>query len=186
MTHASTRFSWVRLWHMVRKELKQMVRDPKARPILFVVPVVQMILLGYAATTDVRSIRFVVADHDRTTESRALVDAYRTSGYFDVVVRTERAVELSAALERGVATVGLTVPPGFARDLRGGRAPAVQVVVDGSDASLATVAQSYATQVALQFGARAVRGPAAAPVELRARARGTTPAWRAATSTCPR
>jgi ABC-2 type transport system permease protein len=170
----ASRFSWGRLRQMVRKELKQLVRDPKARPILFVAPIVQMILLGYAATTDVRRIRTLVVDHDRTAESRALADAYRTSGYFAVVARSDRDAAVADALQRGEATVGLTIPAGFARDLRGGRGAAVQAVIDGADASLATVAQSYAGQVAARFGARVAlpAGAARAPagVELRARA----------------
>ena len=168
-----TPFSWGRLKHMVRKELRQLVRDPKARPILFVAPIVQMILLGYAATTDVRRIRTVVLDHDRTAESRALVEAYRSSGYFAVVDRPARDAAVSDALQRGEATVGLTIPAGFARDLRAGRGAVVQAVVDGADASLATVAQSYAGQVTAQFGARlTTQGAARAPagVDLRARA----------------
>ena len=165
------RFSWVRLLHMVRKELIQLVRDPKARPILFVAPIAQMFLLGYAATTDVRSIRTVVVDHDRTTESRALVDAYRASGYFTVVAQRERDADVADALDRNVATVGLTIPPGFARDLRGARGATVQAVIDGADASLATVAQSYAGQVAAAFGARAAASTyAPAGIDLRARA----------------
>src|SRR5919199_3867044 len=96
------RFSPVRLRQMIRKEVKQLVRDPKARPILFVAPIAQMLLLGYAATTDVKDIRTLVVDHDRTAESRALVSAYRASGYFTVVARTDRAADVVSALGRGV------------------------------------------------------------------------------------
>src|SRR3712207_5706267 len=101
VTPGRPRFSWGRLRQMVRKELKQMVRDPKSRPIVFVVPVVQMLLLGYAATTDVKNIRTLVVDHDRTAESRALVSAYRSSGYFTIVAHSERADEAALALRRG-------------------------------------------------------------------------------------
>jgi len=163
------RFSWSRLWHMVRKELKQMWRDPKARPLLFVSPVLQMFLMGYAATTDVNNITTIVADHDRTMESRALVAAYEATGYFTVVGRTDRAGEVSEALNTGRAMVGLTIPPGFSRDLAAGRAT-VQAVIDGADASQATVAQSYANQIATEFGVRLSGRRLEAGVELRSRA----------------
>jgi ABC-2 type transport system permease protein len=167
---AHDRFSWMRLWQMVRKEVKQMWRDPKARPLLFASPILQMFLLGYAATTDVNHITTIVADHDRTVESRALVNAYETTGYFQVIARTERAEEISAALNEGRATVGLTIPPGFARDLASGRGAVVQAVIDGADASLATVAQSYATEIASQYGARVSATHISGGVELRSRA----------------
>ncbi|HKG93382.1 MAG TPA: ABC transporter permease [Gemmatimonadaceae bacterium] len=168
-------FSWIRLWQMVRKELKQTVRDPKSRPLLFVSPVIQMLLMGYAATTDVKDIRTLVVDHDRTAESRALVNAYESSGYFRIAARSDRADDAAAALDRGDVTIALTIPPGFARDLHGGRGAVVQALIDGADASQATVAQSYAGAIARQYGARAqsaIRpaGAARGGVELRSRA----------------
>lgn len=172
-THDTTtpadRFSFTRLWQMVRKEMKQMWRDPKARPLLFISPVLQMFLMGYAATTDVNSITTIIADHDRTVESRALIDAFTTTGYFQVVARTDRAEEVSAALNEGTATVGLTIPPGFSRDLARGHAT-VQAVIDGADASLATVAKSYAGQIASEFGINVSSLQRPGGVELRSRA----------------
>jgi ABC-2 type transport system permease protein len=155
---------------MVKKEVKQTVRDPKARPLIFVAPIIQMLLLGYAATTDVKNITTLVIDHDRTAESRALVDAYRASGYFTIVGRTERAEEVTRALDHGDATVALTIPAGFARDLRSGEGAVVQALIDGADASLARVAQSYAGQVASEFGVRSTGIVRNTGVDLRSRA----------------
>lgn len=166
---APDRFSWARLWQMVRKEVRQMWRDPKARPLLFVSPIMQMLLLGYAATTDVNNISTIVADYDRSVESRALIRAYETTGYFTVVERTDRAEVVTAALDEGRATVGLTIPPGFARDLASHRAT-VQAVIDGSDANLANVAQSYAAQIASEFGATMTGTRDSRGIELRSRA----------------
>jgi ABC-2 type transport system permease protein len=166
---APDRFSWARLRQMVRKEVKQMWRDPKARPLLFISPILQMFLLGYAATTDVNNITTIVADHDRTAESRALISAYEGTGYFKIVARTDRAEEVTASLNDGRATVGLTIPPGFSRDLAAGRAT-VQAVIDGADASLATVAQSYAAEIATEFGVRLAGTKGSQGVELRSRA----------------
>ena len=167
---SARRFSWIRLRQMIKKEVKQTVRDPKARPLLFAAPIVQMLLLGYAATTDVKDIKTLVVDHDRTAESRALVSAYQASGYFTIVGYSERAQEVTVALDRGTATVALNIPAGFARDLRSGRGAVVQTLIDGADASLARVAQSYAGQVAAQFGARSTGVMHASGVDLRSRA----------------
>ncbi|MFN8574123.1 MAG: ABC transporter permease [Gemmatimonadaceae bacterium] len=166
---SADRFSWARLWQMVRKEIRQMWRDPKARPLLFLSPIMQMFLLGYAATTDVNNISTIVADHDRTAESRALINAYESTGYFTVVERTDRADEVTTALSEGRATVGLTIPPGFSRDLAAHHAT-VQAVIDASDANLANVAQSYAAQIASEFGAKMAGTTVAGGIELRSRA----------------
>jgi ABC-2 type transport system permease protein len=163
-------FSLRRLWQMVRKEVKQLLRDPKARPLIFVAPLVQMLLLGYAATTDVQNIRTMVVDHDRTAESRALVDAFGSSGYFVVTRHAERDADVPAALARGDVDVGLTIPAGFARDMHASRGAVVQALFDGADASLARVAQSYADQVAAQFGVRATGTVLPGGIDLRSRA----------------
>jgi len=163
-------FSWGRLKQMVRKEMKQLVRDPKARPIIFVSPIVQMILLGYAATTDVKDISTMVVDHDNTAESRGLVEAFKTTDYFIITKHSEKDADVVAALAKGQVQMGLTIPPGFAADMRSGRGASVQTLFDGSDASQATVAQSYASQIAGQFGVKMVGARMRDGVELRSRA----------------
>lgn len=165
-----SRFSKLRFWQMVKKEFKQLLRDPKAKPLLLVSPIVQFVLLAYASNTDVEHIRAVVLDQDRSTDSYALVDAYRATGYFDFAEFTQRIERIPDALDRGDAVVGIVIPPGFSRDLRSGRGAQVQALIDGSDASVATVAQSYVAQVAASFGARATGTVRNAGTELRARA----------------
>lgn len=160
--------SRIRLIQMIRKEGRQLLRDPKAKPMLLASPVVQFVLLAYAATTDVEHLKTVVVDHDRSTDSRALVAAHTSTGYFDIVQVAERPEAIAAALDRGEAMVGIMIPPNFSRDYRSGRGARIQALVDGSDASVATVAQSYVEQVAARFGVKAAtvtRG-----VELRSRA----------------
>jgi ABC-2 type transport system permease protein len=163
-------FSWGRLKQMVKKEMKQLVRDPKSRPIIFVSPIMQMILLGYAATTDVKDISTMVVDQDNTAESRALVEAFRSTDYFIVTKRSERAEDVVPTLAKGDVQMALTIPAGFAADMRSGRGAKVQALFDGSDASQATVAQSYASQIAGQFGAKMVGVRMQGGVELRSRA----------------
>jgi ABC-2 type transport system permease protein len=164
------RFSPVRLWHVIRKEFKQLLRDPRARPLLLAAPVMQFLLLGYASTTDVETIRTLVVDQDRTPDSRALIQAYQATEYFQIREYADRPERLADALDRGEVMVGLMIPPGFSSDLRSGRGATIQALIDGSDASVATVAQSYVSQIASAFGARASNSLRSGGVEPRSRA----------------
>jgi ABC-2 type transport system permease protein len=141
-----------RLRGMVRKEFRQALRDPRSRRVLFVAPVMQLLIFGYAVTTDVRHTRTFVVDHDRTAVSRELVDALTASGYFTVAGRGERPIELVDALDHGRVVVGLEIPHGFAADLASGEPAEVQVLVDGSTANTANVALGNATRIITRFG----------------------------------
>ena len=141
-----------RLVQLLRKEFRQMLRDPRSKRLLFVSPLVQLLIFGYAVTTDVRHAKLFVVDHDRTEASRALVQALTAGGYFDVAGRGERPAEVVTALDHGDALIGVEVPVGFAGDLAGARAATVQLLVDGSTANTANVALGYATQIIGRFG----------------------------------
>jgi ABC-2 type transport system permease protein len=142
----------LRLRELVRKELRQMLRDPRSKRLIFVAPVVQLLLFGYAVNTDVRNAPTIVMDHDRTAESRGLLDAFVASGYFRIVHRATRAAEIVVALDRGEALLGLEIPRGFAADLAAGRQAKVQLLMDGTSSNTANVAQGYANQIIRSFG----------------------------------
>ncbi len=163
----------LRLQRMVRKELRQLFRDPKTKRVIFAAPIIQLLAFGYAVNTDVRDVATVLVDHDRTVESRLLADALTASGYFRIVDRSDDARAMGVALDAGRAVVGVQIPAGFARDLRAGASPAVQVLVDGTNSNTATVAQGYAGAIITDFGFRFMRdlGQALPPgVDFRARA----------------
>lgn len=173
--------SWLRVRTLLRKELRQIFRDPKTKRVIFGSPIIQLLLFGYAATTDVHSVRTFVVDHDATAESRALQDALTASGYFRVIGRSGHPGELTAALDAGRAVVGLEIPRGFAADLAAGRGASVQLLVDGTHSNTGTVAQGYAARIVQEFGlqdaarrgARGGGGASGVPgagVDLRARA----------------
>jgi ABC-2 type transport system permease protein len=167
------RLSWLRVTRMVRKELRQLFRDDKTKRVIFVSPVIQLILFGYAVNTDVRNVATALVDHDRTPESRVLADALTASGYFRIVTRSDRPADMGWALDHGRAVVGLEIPAGYASDLAAGRSPTVQLLVDGTNSNTATVAQGYAARIVQQLGARLVAGStgmAPAGIDLRARA----------------
>ena len=144
-------FSVDRLRRLVQKELKQMLRDPRSRRMLFVGPVFQLLIFGYAVNTDVRHASTVVVDEDRTADSRRLVDALTATGYFDVTQRAERPSDIARALDHGSALAGLDIPRGFSRDLEKGGPANVQLLVDGSTANTANVALGYGTQIISRY-----------------------------------
>jgi ABC-2 type transport system permease protein len=137
------------LINLLVKELLQLKRDPKILPILFIAPMVQLTILGYAATTDVRRVELAVCDLDRTAASRALIDAFTTSTYFRQVASVDSQHALQGWLDSSRARIALTIPAGFAVDRTAGRPAQVQLVADGSDAMVGTLGLSYA-QNALQ------------------------------------
>lgn len=167
--------SWPRLWQLIRKEFRQMLRDPRSRRMLFISPIVQLMLFGYAVNTDVRNARTFVVDHDHTAVSRELVATLSASGYFRITGYGSRPSEIAAVLDHGDAVLGLEIPQGFAADIAAGRPAQVQVLVDGTSSNTATVAQGYATQIIQRFGLERMgdgrRETGARPgVDLRARA----------------
>ena len=161
--------SRLRLRQMVIKEARQLLRDPRTRMVMFVSPIIQLLLFGYAVNTDIRNTATFVVDHDRSAESRRLMEAFTASGYFAVVGGSDRPGDLVEALDRGDAVLGVEIPAGFARDLRHGQA-AVQLLVDGTDSNTGVVALGYAGRIVQGFGARVEgdRGRSGA-VELRTR-----------------
>ncbi len=159
-----------RVYEMVRKEFLQVFRDPRMLALLLVAPVLQLVVFGYAVTTDYRQTAAFVVDHDRTSTSRELVEAFTASGYFLVVGRSQRPEDLVTALDHGTAALGIEIPSGFAADLAGGRRVELQLLLDGTNSNLATVVRGYAESLVASFGARMVSRPPIVAVELRERA----------------
>ncbi|HEU5261166.1 MAG TPA: ABC transporter permease [Gemmatimonadales bacterium] len=162
-------FSWARVAELVRKELRQMLRDPRMRGVMFAAPVIQLIIFGYAVNTDIRNTGLYVVDRDHSAASRALVAAFTATDRFRLVGGSDRSADLIRVLDRGDAVVGLDIPSGFAADLRAERGATVQVLVDGTDSNTGTIAQSYATRI-IQAFARAEAGAPRGGVDLRIRA----------------
>lgn len=142
-----------RVREMVIKEFRQILRDPRLNRIIFVTPIIQLLLFGYAVSTDVFDTSLYVVDHDQTQASRALVASFTASGYFRVVERSQDPADLVAALDRGDALVGMEIPRHFARDLRAPGGAQVQLLLDGTNSNTASVAGSYAERIARDFGA---------------------------------
>ena len=168
------RVAWGRVREIVRKEFRQLIRDPRTRGMMFGAPVLQLLLFGYAVNTDVRDTAVYVVDHDASADSRSLVDAFTSTGYFEIVGRSDRSGDLVRALDHGDAILGIDIPPDFSRDLRSGRGATIQLLFDGTLSNSATVAQGYAQRIvqrfALQRAAAAGHPLTAGGVDLRVRA----------------
>ncbi len=146
----------VRVLSIMRKECLHIVRDPRTLAVMFLIPVVQLVLMGYAATTDVRHLRTGVWDQDRTAASRELLAAYSASSYFDLVAFFESEDRLTAAMDRGDVRAGIIIPAGYERRLARNEQVDVGFVMDGSDPSVATTALSVAQGVGQQQSIRLV------------------------------
>lgn len=161
-----------RMRELLKKELRQMLRDPRMKAVIFVAPMVQLMVFGYAVNTDIRDTALYVVDQDKSAVSRELVEAFTATGYFDVVGRSDRPSDLALALDQGDAVVGIEIPAGFAADLARGTG-SIQVLVDGTNSNTGTVAQGYAGQIVQRYASEYMQRTGRLPpggVDLRTRA----------------
>lgn len=133
-----------RLIALIRKEFIQIRRDPRTLALIIIIPIMQLFLLGYAATNDVRNVPLAVLDQDHSSAARRLLDAYRAADYFRInyIVGSER--ELRGLIDRGVVRAGLIIPPDYGKRLNSSERASVAFVLDGSDPTVASTALSAA------------------------------------------
>ncbi|MDQ6671645.1 MAG: ABC transporter permease [Chloroflexota bacterium] len=129
-----------RVWSIIFKEVIQIRRDPRTLAIVLAMPLMQLILFGYAINTTVDHIATVVLDQARDAHSRAFLATFFNTGYFDLVHQVGSVEQVRQAIDDGSARVGIVVPPDFSHDLVAGRAPRAQLVIDGSDPNTAQTA----------------------------------------------
>ena len=143
-----------RLRRMLVKEFLQLFRDPKMRRMVFLMPMVQVLVFGYAVSTDVRNVPTAVMDFDRSVSSRELLSGFSASGYFRFVAETRDAAAAQELLDRGTVGAILRIDQGFEGDLRAGRTARLQVIADGTDSNTARIAIDYAGRIAGKFSDR--------------------------------
>jgi ABC-2 type transport system permease protein len=139
-----------RLGSLIRKEFIQILRDPRTLILVLVMPVMQLFLLGYAATNDVRNVPLAVYDQDPGPEARALLNAYRAADYFSLAYEVDSEQELRDLIDGGQARVGLIIPPDYSDKLQGGEVAQVAFILDGSDPTTAATALSAAQAIGQQ------------------------------------
>ena len=140
--------SVTRLLALIRKEFIQTFRDPRSLTITFIMPLIQLFLLGYAATSDVRNVPLAVLDRDRSAASRDLLSAYRAADYYRIDFDVTSEVELKQLIDSGQAGAGLIIPPGYGDQVAAGQTAQVAFVVDGSDPTIAGTGLSAAQFIA--------------------------------------
>jgi ABC-2 type transport system permease protein len=136
-----------RLRCLVRKEFQELRMNPRLFRLVVIAPILQLTMLGYAATTDVRDVPVVVADGDRSSASRELVARFDASPNFTVVETVTTVAEIAPMLERGSASLALSIPAGYGESIRGRRSVTVQIVADGTDSNSTNVALGYASSL---------------------------------------
>ena len=134
-----------RVAFLVWKELLELRQDKRMLPIVFIAPILQLLVLGYAATTDVRNVPMVVVDADRSSASRELAQQFDASPYFTVTDVISSAADVAPYFERNLAWLAVSIPAGYGRDIGVSRPTVVQVLADGTDANSTNIALGYAT-----------------------------------------
>jgi ABC-2 type transport system permease protein len=166
---------WKRILEILRKELRQTFREPRMRAMLFVPPMIQLIVFGYAVNLDVEQVSIAWSDRDHTPQSRDLLAAFAGSGRFRVTAEAGDDNHVRDLLDRGEVNAVIRVLPGFARDIARGQTADVQVLVDGSNSNTARLVSSYASEVLAihssklmknQQNARILLRSASAPVNM--------------------
>jgi ABC-2 type transport system permease protein len=136
-----------RVGFLIWKELIELKEDPRLFAIVIAAPVLQLFMLGYAATTDVRNVPVVIADADRSTASRDLIARFAASPYFTVLSVVTSPTDVDPYLEGGRASMALAIPAGYGEALAVARPQSLQIVADGSDANSTSIAMGYATNL---------------------------------------
>jgi ABC-2 type transport system permease protein len=135
-----------RLRRIIRKELIQVLRDPRMRAMLFMPPLIQLLIFGYAANLDVNTAKIAWMDQDHSTASRELLSQFQGSGRFIILAEPDNEVRMQRLLDRATVDAVVRVMPGFARDVERGRVTSVQVLLDGTNSNTASIVSNYAAQ----------------------------------------
>ena len=145
--------NFVRWRAIARKEFLHILRDPRSLIIALALPMVMITMFGWALTLDVDRIPAYVYDQDGTPESRALIDEFRGSRYFDVQQYVHGYPPIDREINRSRILMAIVVPKDYARDIHEGREANIQVILDGSDSNTASIALGYAQGVVAAYTA---------------------------------
>lgn len=142
-----------RLKSLIRKEFIQIKRDPRTLVLVLVIPIMQLFLMGYAATNDVRNVPMAVYDQDRGPAARELLDAFRAADYFQLKYEVDSEDEFKGLIDEGSARVGMIIPPDFTSQVKGTGSARVMFILDGSDPTVASTALSAAQLIGQKHSA---------------------------------
>lgn len=145
--------NWKRIWEIVKKEFRQVMRDPRMRTVLIVPPIAQSIIFGYAVNMDVEHARIAWVDSDRTVQSRELQASFAGSPSFEITRFLDADAEAGEVLDRGEVMAVVRVLPNFGRDILRGDTASVQLLVDGANSNTASIVQEYARRAVSLYSA---------------------------------
>jgi ABC-2 type transport system permease protein len=163
---------------LIKKEMTHMLRDPRTLVFIFMMPIMQLVLLGFVNNTDIKNVPTVVFNQDNSHASRALLDSFQSTGYFSFDYAVYSQAEVNDLIDSGKAGVGIVIPPDYGANLTVGKTADVLVLLDGSNPTVAGSVLSAAALVGQAHGASvrtqqlSLRGPVsgvASPVDVRTR-----------------
>src|SRR5512143_273137 len=163
---------------LIKKEITHMIRDPRTLVFIFIMPIMQLVLLGYANNTEVKNVSTVIFNQDNSRASRALLDSFQSTGYFSFDYAVYSQAEVNRLIDSGQAKVAIVIPPDYRSKLATGRTADVLVLMDGSDPTIASAILSASALVGQAHGASVrsqqvvLQGPArggSSPVDIRTR-----------------
>ena len=145
------------IYHIIIKEFLHLRRDRKMLAISILAPVIQLILLGYAATTDVKDIPMLVLDQDKSSVSREFINLFVNSGYFVLTQQVNSPDKIDQYIEDGEVWIALVIPSDFSANMLAGRQTTVQLIADGSDANSANIGIGYVSQIIATYSRSLMR-----------------------------
>ena len=143
----------IRITTLVVKEFLAIMKDPKSRIVVIGPPIIQFFVFGYAATFDLNNVRYAVLDEDRSAESRELLSRFQASPTFRLVGQLDSGRQIGDLIDRQGARLVLRIPQTFSRDLQAGRPAQIQVIADGRNSNVASVALGYANAIVARYNA---------------------------------
>ena len=161
--------SWQRIIEIFLKEIRQTLREPQMRFILFAPPIVQLVIFGYAVNLDVENSPLAFLDQDRTPESRQLISEFEGTTNFQVTHRLEQEDAVQELLDRGQVHSVVRVLPGFGREIRRGDSAQIQILIDGTNSNTASIVSNNAAQVVARYSNRIHPTGPGPPVSIQSR-----------------
>ncbi len=148
-----------RILQMIHKEFRQIFRDRAMIAIIFLVPVLQLLILSYAITTDVKHIKLSIIDYDKTPFSREIVRAFSHTERFDIVQQNLDLTRIGDHMRAWKTQMALVIPPDFSKDVQRRLHPSLYIAVDGVDGNTAGIALGYAQAILVGFNVELTTSP---------------------------
>ncbi len=137
---------------LIKKEITQMLRDPRTLVFIFIMPILELVLLGYANNTDIKYVPTVIFDQSKSQASRSLLAAFSATEYFSFDYMANNNARVDSLIQGGQAKVGIIIPPDYSTKIAAGKSAQVQVLIDGSDPTIASAVLSAATLAGQALG----------------------------------